>query len=79
MARFETMPSSLIAQAWRNIASPSDAAMCSEKRSAGPAFLSAFPHRSNLKRGTAALAIRRRVEQEDSPFPRARLPRSQQA
>ena len=30
------------AQAWRNIASPCGAAMCSEKRSAGPAFFSAF-------------------------------------
>src|SRR5829696_1641886 len=36
------MPSSPSAQACRNIASPAVPDMCSEKRSAGPAFLSAF-------------------------------------
>ena len=59
------MPSSPMAQAWRNIASPAAAAMCSEKRNAGVAFLSAFPGALRFERGTAAPAIRRRVEQED--------------
>ena len=39
---FEMMPSSPIVQAWRNMASPCSADRCSEKRSTGPPFLSAF-------------------------------------